>query len=800
MFTLIAAVTLGVGIGANSAIFSVINGILLKPLPYQHPDELIDLNHTAPGVNFPDADPAPFLYFTYREQGRSFQSLGLYGVDSRTVTGLAEPEEAQCLHVTAEVLPMLGVKPALGRWFSEKDDAPGSPPTAVLMHGWWQARFGGDRSVIGRQVVVNGVSHQVIGVMPAYFRFLDLDAAMVLPLQFDRNKAFLGQFEYPGIARLKPGVTIEQASADITRMIPIALHSFPPQPGLTVKVFEDVRLAPKLQYLKQNLVGDVGRTLWVLMGTLGAVLLIACANVANLLLVRAEGRRHELAIRSALGARWPDIARDLLTESVALGLLGGALGLGIAYGAVRVLIAMAPAHLPRLNEISIDPAVILFTLATALVTGVLFGMIPVIKYAGPQIATALRGGGRTSSQSRERRRAGSILVVVQVALALILMVAAGLMIRTFQVLRHVDPGFDPKDALTLRITIPPAQVKDPDAVMQLEQGILENIRAIPGVAAAGITTVIPTDPSTGSDQVYARDKTYQSVPPLRRLKFVSPGLLATMGNRLIAGRDFAWTDTLERRPVAMISESLARELWQDPRIAIGKQITANPKDTWREVIGVVGDEREDGVQQKAPAVAYYPLRMDHFEGEASVVLRTVSYIVRSKRVGSPSLLADVQHAVWAANASLPLGNVRTLEEIYDKSLARTSFTLVMLAIAGAMALLIGLVGIYGVISYSVSQRTREIGIRMALGARQAELTRLFLANAFLLVMIGVGCGLAGAVAMTRALKSLLFDVSPLDPLTYAAVSIGLIGAALIASYVPALRATAVDPLDALRAD
>ena len=800
MFTLIAAVTLGVGIGANSAIFSVINGILLKPLPYQHPDELIDLNHTAPGVNFPDADPAPFLYFTYREQGRSFQSLGLYGVDSRTVTGLAEPEEAQCLHVTAEVLPMLGVKPALGRWFSEKDDAPGSPPTAVLMHGWWQARFGGDRSVIGRQVVVNGVSHQVIGVMPADFRFLDLDAAMVLPLQFDRNKAFLGQFEYPGIARLKPGVTIEQASADITRMIPIALHSFPPQPGLTVKVFEDVRLAPKLQYLKQNLVGDVGRTLWVLMGTLGAVLLIACANVANLLLVRAEGRRHELAIRSALGARWPDIARDLLTESVALGLLGGALGLGIAYGAVRVLIAMAPAHLPRLNEISIDPAVILFTLATALVTGVLFGMIPVIKYAGPQIATALRGGGRTSSQSRERRRAGSILVVVQVALALILMVAAGLMIRTFQVLRHVDPGFDPKDALTLRITIPPAQVKDPDAVMQLEQGILENIRAIPGVAAAGITTVIPTDPSTGSDQVYARDQTYQSVPPLRRLKFVSPGLLATMGNRLIAGRDFAWTDTLERRPVAMISESLARELWQDPRIAIGKQITANPKDTWREVIGVVGDEREDGVQQKAPAGAYYPLRMDHFEGEASVVLRTVSYIVRSKRVGSPSLLADVQHAVWAANASLPLGNVRTLEEIYDKSLARTSFTLVMLAIAGAMALLIGLVGIYGVISYSVSQRTREIGIRMALGARQAELTRLFLANAFLLVMIGVGCGLAGAVAMTRALKSLLFDVSPLDPLTYAAVSIGLIGAALIASYVPALRATAVDPLDALRAD
>jgi len=284
------------------------------------------------------------------------------------------------------------------------------------------------------------------------------------------------------------------------------------------------------------------------------------------------------------------------------------------------------------------------------------------------------------------------------------------------------------------------------------------------------------------------------------LKFVSPGLLATMHNRLIAGRDFTWTDTYQRRPVAIVSENLARELWEDPRRAIGKQITANPKDPWREVIGVVGDEREDGVQRKAPAIAYYPLLMNDFEGNASMVRRTVSYIVRSKRVGSQSLLADVQRAVWSLNASLPLGSVRTLEEIYDKSLARTSFTLIMLAIAGAMALLIGLVGIYGVISYSVLRRTREIGIRMALGARQAELTQMFLAHGLVLAMIGVACGLAGAVVMTRALGSLLFDVSPLDPLTYAAVSIGLIAAAVIASYVPALRATTVDPLEALRAD
>jgi predicted permease len=799
-FTSLCVLTLAIGIGANSAIFSVIDGILLKPLPYHHPDQLIDLNHTGPGVNFPDVYPAPFLYFTYREQGRSFQGIGLYRPESRSVTGLAEPEEAQCLDVTAGILPMLGVQPELGRWFSEKDDAPGSPPTMILMHGWWQARFGGDRSVIGRQIVVDGVSRQVIGVMPSEFRFLDSSPAFLAPLQLDRGKAILGEFGYGGIARLKPGVTIEQAGADLTRMIPIALHSFPPSPGLTVKIFEDVRLAPKLRSLKQLLVGDIGKTLWVLMGTLGFVLLIACANVANLLLVRAEGRQHELAIRAALGAGWQHIVRELLTESVVLGLLGGALGLGLAYGAIRALVAMAPAHLPRLNEISIDPLAILFTFAAALLTSLLFGMIPAIKYASPRIVHALRGGGRTSSQTRERHRANNALVVVQVALALVLLIGSGLMIRTFQALRRVDPGFDPKDALIMRITIPETVVRDPDAVMRMEQGILEKIRALPGVTAAGITTVVPTEESGASRQVYARDKIYASVPPLRRLKFISPGLLAGMRNHLVAGREFSWTDTYQRRPVAMLSENLARELWGDPRVAIGKQINSNPKDQWREVIGVVQDEREDGVQLPAPAVAYYPLLMNDFDGQQFGVVRTVSYIVRTKRAASQSLVSDVQHAALSLNATLRLGKVRTLEEIYNQSLARTSFTLVMLAIAGAMALLIGLVGIYGVISYSVSQRRREIGIRVALGARPQELARLFVAHGFVLALIGVACGLAGAVALTRVLVSLLFNVNPLDPLTYAAVSVGLLVAAALASYIPTLRAMGVNPVDALRAE
>ena len=760
MFTAIAAVTLALGIGATSAMFSVIDGVLLKPLPYPHPEELIDLHLTAPGVNFPDADPAPFLYFTYREQGRSFQSVGLYQWNTQSVTGLTEPEEAECLNVTAEVLPILGVQPALGRGFSEKDATPGSPLTMVLTNGWWQARFGGDRSVIGRRVMIDGIPREVIGVMPESFRFLDRDAAFLLPLQFDRAQEFLGGFDYPGIARLKPGVTIGQASADVARMIPIALHSFPPQPGLTVKEFEDVRLAPKSRYLSQTIVGDIGKTLWVLMGTIGIVLLIACANVANLLLVRAEGRHHELAIRAALGAGRRDIARELLMESVALGLLGGALGLGLAYGAVQVLVWMAPSNLPRLNEISIDPAVILFTLGIALLTGVVFGMIPAIKYAGPRIANGLRGAGRTSSHSRDRHRARGVLVVAQVALALVLLVGSGLMIRTFQSLRRVDPGFNSRDALTLRIAIPESQVKDAIAAIQMEQAILERIRALPGVTSVGLTTRIPTERG-GHDLVYARDKSYsQGVPPLRAFKFVSPGLPAAMGNRLVAGREFTWSDTYQRRPVAMVSQNLARELWQDPRRAVGKQIREDLKGPWREVIGVLNDERDDGIQKKATAAAYFPLLMNDFEGDSVAVQRTVAYIVRSKRAGSQSLLADVRKAVWSMNPNLPLANVRTLQEIFDKSLARTSFTLVMLAIAGAMALLIGLVGIYGVVSYAVSQRRREIGIRMVLGARQNELIRLFLAHGFALALIGVACGLGVSAALTRVLGSFLFDVNP----------------------------------------
>jgi putative ABC transport system permease protein len=803
LFTSVAVFTLAIGIGANSAIFSVIEGVLLKPLPYPEPDSLIVLDHSAPGVNIKNAGAAPFLYFTYREDGRVFQDVGLWTSDTVSVTGLAEPEEVRCVDVSDGVLPILGARAALGRLFSKDDDRPGSAETVVLTAGYWRARLGGDASVIGRRIRLDGRPREVIGVLPDTFRFLGEKPVMFLPLRLDRSKVRLGQFSYAGLARLKPGATLDGATADVARMIPLSLTRFPAFPGFSVKMFEDARLAPNLRLLKADIIGDVGSVLWVLMGTIGMVLLIACANVANLLLVRAEGRQQEFAIRAALGASRGRIAYELLVESVMLGILGGVLGIGLAYAAVRTLVALAPGNLPRLDEIGVDGIVLLFTLAISVASGLVFGAIPIVKYAGPHVASRLRGGGRTASASRERHRARSVLVIVQVALALVLLVGSGLMIRSFSALRHVDPGFrHPEQIQTLRLAIPETQVKDPVAVVHMQQAILEKIAAIPGVISVGLTTTVPLASSGWHDPIFAQDKTYQAskIPALRMYKFVSPGLIATLGNTLVAGRDFTWSDAYEKRPVAIVSENLARELWGQPQAALGKRIRENLSGQWREVIGVVNDERDDGFDQKAPSIVLWPLMMSDFEGDAVFVRRSAAFMIRSSRTGSAGFVSEIGHAVWAVNPELPLASVRTLDAVLSASMARTSFTLVMLAIAGGMALLLGVAGIYGVLSYSVSQRTREIGIRIAIGAQRADVTRMFLRYGLRLAAVGIACGLAAAAALTGLMRSLLFEVSPIDPFTYVLVSLGLILTALLASYVPAVRATAVNPVTALRAE
>jgi predicted permease len=806
LFTAVTLLTLAVGVGANTVIFSVIEGVLLKPLPYPHPEQLIGVWHTAPGINIKDLNMSPSIYFIDREQNTTLEDIGVYDGDSFDVTGAGEPEHVRGLDVTDGTLPLLGVVPAIGRLFTRSDDSPGAQATVLLSYGYWQKKFGGDRSVIGRSITVDGKPRQIIGVLPQGFHFLDWqDAAIVAPFQWDRSKVKLGNFSQRALARMKPGVTVEQTSADMGRLLPIVWRSFPAPEGFSVSLFEKARIAPNLRPLKQDVVGDIGKVLWVLMGSIALVLLVACANVANLLLVRVEGRRQELAIRSALGAGWGRIAGELLFESIALGVAGSLIGLALAYATLRVLVAAAPTGLPRIHEIGIDPLVLLFTLGLALFTSLLIGSIPVIKYAGASLNSGLREGGRALSQSRERHRARKALVIVQVSLALVLLICSGLMIRTFRALMHVSPGFDSPDTIqTFRFYIPDTQIadKDRDRVVQMQQAILDKLSSIPGVSSAAFTTAVPLDGYDSNDILYAQDHMQNEgeLPPIRRFKFVSPGEFATLGTKLLAGRDLTWTDIYQKRPVAIISENFAREYWHNANGAIGKRIRVASTDDWREIIGVAQDVHDNGVDQSAPSTVYWPIMQDNYEGQKQMFRRGVAFIIRSPRAGSHAFIDEVQRQVWSVNPDVPLAEMTTVGTLYTKSMARTSFTLVMLSVAGGMALLLGIIGIYGVISYSVSQRTREIGIRMALGAQRPALTALFVRQGLLLTGIGLACGLVVAFVTMRLMSSLLFNVSPVDPLTYISITVCVMATAYLACYLPARRAATVDPVNALRAE
>ncbi len=625
---------------------------------------------------------------------------------------------------------------------------------------------------------------------------------MALP----RSRLILAGFGLQSVARLKPGVTISQANADLARLLPVWMRSWSNGPGTNGKIYETWQITPAIRPLKQEVVGNIGDILWVVMGTIGLVMLIACANVTNLLLVRAESRQQELAVRAALGAGWGRIVRGLLVESVLLGLAGGALGIGVAVAGLRLLVAIGPANLPRLTEISFDSRALLFTLLLSVLSGLVFGLIPAMKYAGPKISVALGSAGRTASVSRQRHRTRNLLVVAQVALALVLLVSAGLMIRTFQALRTVQPGFtNPEQIQTLRTQVPQSLIAEGERVTRTQNDILDKLAAIPGVTSVGFANAMPVEGIIGNwDGLMAEGQDYPAdkIPPLRLYKYISPGFLRAAGTRLIAGRDLTWAEVYGLRHEILVSENLAREIWGSPAAAIGKRARELPRAPWSEVIGVVQDVFENGVQEKAPEIVYWPPLGTTSIGPdpGTSALREVIFVARSDRAGTELFINQVRHAVWSVSPSLPVASVLTMREIFDRSLARTSFTLVMLGIAGAMALVLGIIGLYGVIAYAVSQRRREIGIRLALGAEPGELKKMFVRHGLTLACIGVVIGLCAAAGLTRLMKSILFGISPLDPLTYAAVPVVLISAAVLASYLPARRAAAVDPVDALKAE
>ena len=792
-FVLTVVLSLALGIGANATIFSVVHGVLIQPLPYPHADALVGIYNrlTISGQVYENAALSPGMYAACRDDCRTFEHVGVWSSGAATVTGAAEPEQVATVTVTHGVLPAFGVPAALGRWFSRQDDSPGGARTAILSHGYWQRRFGGDREILGGTIVIDFVPHQIVGVMPRGFRFVDLSPDLFLAQRLATDRA--DEFSYNGIGRLQPGVSPTQANEDIARV----WRNWSRNEGVG-KLLEEWAVTPNARPLKDDVVGNVGLTLRLLMGALGLLMLLVCANVANLVLVRAQARQQEFAIRAALGAGWGRIAWEQLAESVTLGLMGGALGLGLAYFGVRLLVAIGPAGLPRLHEISLGPAVVVFALLCALGTSLLFGTVAVVGRRVPPRIESARG----ATPPREQLRGQRVLVVGQVAMALVLLVASGLMVRTLLAIQSVKPGFTQPDQIQMvRISLPQVLAREPERVIRLQKDILDRLAAIPGVAAVGFASALPLENNRNGVPVAVEGVTEPDrMPPNRRYRHASPGLFAAQGSRLLYGRDFTWDDVFDQRRVAIVSENMARESWGEPREALGKRIRFGRNGPLTEVVGVVENIHTDGLHQPAPATVYARAGAETAANGSTTVRRAVTLAIRSSRAGGQAFLTEVAAAVHAVNASVPLADVRTLEDAYRRSVAQTSFTVTLLGIAAAMALALAVVGVYGVLAYSVARRRHEIGVRLALGAHPGTVRALFVRQGLLLTSLGGILGLVSSVALSRWISSLLYGVTALDPLTYALSGAALAGAATLASVIPARRAASVDPMETLRSD
>jgi predicted permease len=797
LFTAVAVITLALGIGATTAIFSVVYGVLLKPLPFEQPDRLVALYHFMPGyAPGPRGPQSPATYFTYRDNNRVFEDVAVWRVEPVSIARRDGADTELALRITDGLLPLLRVRPLVGDLIRKDDDLPGAPNRVLLTYGYWLRAFGAAPEVVGTSLTINSQPHEIAGVLPASFKFLDTKAQMLLPMRLDRAQTMTGGgFGLRGVARLKSGVTILQANDDIARMIPLMTDLFPLPAALTREMWAGVGLAPNVQPLADEVIGDVGRSLWVLLGAVGVVLLMASANVTNLLLARVEARRREFAVRAALGASRGRLGLTLFSESLLLALAGGALGLVFAEAGLGVLRRIAPVRLPRVDDIGVDGTVLLFTTVISIATALMLGVLPAVRFRTLNVQ-ALKDAGGSASDAPGRQRTQNALVVTQVAFALVLLIVSALMIRTFFELLQVRPGFvRPEEVQTFRVRIPPALIADLQPVIHTYQQITERLQQVPGVVSVGSAASIAMDRAAGLGPVWVEGQPVPGTPPSRRGKSTGPGYFETMGNPVLAGRTIEWRDLFALNAVVVVSENLAREYWGEPANAIGKRLGGMPGE-WFEIVGVVGDERIDGLSQPAPAIVYWPMAAT-MGGDTSAN-RNMAFVVRSPRVGQAGFLHELEQAVRSVNRNLALGTIQTLDRLQADSMAQTSFAMVMLAVAAMVALLLALVGIYGVVAYIATQRTHEIGIRMALGARSNDVCGLFLRRGLALTVVGIASGLGAAMLVTPAMAALLYGVGPADPITYAGVAIVLAAVTLGATYLPARRASRVEPLVALR--
>lgn len=798
VFTLATVLTLALAIGANAAIFAVVHRVLLNPLPYGDSHRLIALDYGAPSLNLPSgiASLTSEQYYQIADRARALDGVAIYQTGELTLTGSGEPERIRVARATSSLAPLLRVSPAQGRWFTEAESAIGAPPVVLLSHGLWVRRYGQDGTVLGRSVLVNGVPTAVIGVMPASYDFPDSRVDVWMPVSISRAAPSL--FDFTAVARLRDGVSLDDARAELTR-----LSADLGRESVRQGVFY-ARLRSTATTLIEAKVGRVAATLWVLLASVGLVLLAACANVANLFLVRSEARQREVTVRRALGAGSGGIARFFLAESALLSIAGGTLGFALAAGAVRLLVAFGPATLPRLTEVRLDGVAAAFTAALSLLASIVFGSIPLLRLV--PLGVSLHESGRGNTASRVRHRARHALMAGQVALALVLLVSSGLMVRSFQKLRGVDPGFDAASALTFRIGLSDRAYPTRGAAVAVHQAMLDRLSTMPGVTAVSAVSCLPLDGVCNGNglRVQGRVVPQGTILPFVWLRAVAGGYLDAMGMHLLRGSGIERADVDHSEPIVVVNEALAKLYFpnEDP---IGQQVASSRPGslTWLTIVGVVANTATNGPAQTTPSPKLFmPMSI---AGGPDVPPLTgpnvlmLSYVVRTATPPA-GLLAAVRATIGAIDANVAVADARTLEETLERASGQMAFTMALIAIAAVVALMLAVIGIYGVMSYIVSQRTGEIGVRLALGAEPSSVARMIVRQGGLVALAGVGVGLAAALTGGRLIESLLYGVSPRDPGVFAVTTLTLVAVALLACWLPARRAARLSPLDALRTD
>ena len=797
-FSLVTLFTLALAIGANVSIFAVVHRVLLNPLPYGDSDRLVALEFGIPSRNVPSIFYIPSrLYYQFLDRARALNGLALYlATNELTLTGQGTPQRIRVSRTTPSLASVLQVRPAQGRWFTEAEGAPGASPVVVLSHGLWTRTFG-RTPVVGRVLTLDSVPTTIIGVMPPSYAFPDARVDVWVPVALTKATA-TDAYIFGAVARLRDGATLAETRSELTRLT-AELEAAYPANGYKV-------LVSTAKTLLDATVGHISQMLWILLASVGLVLLVACANVANLFLVRSELRQREVAVRQALGAGRRAIARYFLSESALLSIAGGAIGLAFAWGATRLLVSYGPANLPRLEQVRLDGVVLAFTLVLSLLAGVAFGSIPLVRVTS--LAVTLRESGRSNTASRGRHRTRHLLMGAQIAMALVLLVSSGLMLRSFQKLRAVDPGFDATAALTFRIGLPLNDYPDRAKMAATHRAILDRLSVLPGVTAASASTCLPLSEGQlcqgGPLFVEGRFLPPGTIAPFVAIRSVAGGYVETMGMRLLRGRSIDRSDIERQEAVVIVNEALARVAFpnQDPigqRIRLGNPTLSPGPPDWLTIVGVIANTPTFGLAEATAFPQLYTPIFATREMNMAARLNAVSYVVRTSLTPA-SLMTAVRRAVADVDPNLALAQVLTLEEILDRASAQAAFTMVLLIIASAVALMLGLVGIYGVMSYIVSQRTAEIGVRLALGARPASVAGGIVRQGGLVALCGISAGLVTAYAGSQLIEALLYGVSPRDPGVFAATTVLLFAVVLLACWVPARRAARFSPLDALRAE